>query len=833
MAVKGIDYVLSLNPTKYQSALSAVTTKTAAAAEAIDRYWKNSETGASKAGEAFVSMRTKVSSVVAALGSIYAIGVTAHYANEVRKIADEYTNLNSRLKLTTNGEQELATVREKLFRISQDTGTDYAGNADSYAKLARAVKDLGGTSSDTLQIVELVNKSLTINGSSTSMASAFMQQFAQAMGSGVLQGDEFRSMLENNGYFANQLATALNTNIAGLRSMASNGQLTADKLRSSFPRMAQTINTEFDNIAPTVERAMTMLENSFKRIVDESNRSAGGTKAVSQSVIDLAATIDRNRDGIVSLFTRLIDGAAWATKQVAGIGTEMEVLGQVAKGNLGFFDYIKMTSVEEMHDWLVKNVQTLKETGPAAQKAGAEVSAAAQKSAATQKQATGDALKDMKKRYQDYAKEIRQLQESIASQEQSLAAELRSMARSGMSDSSAWNDQKQEAQEYELAAKKAAKEAAAAMKTGDTITASAKWKDAVSMANEAKQAYKNLNTEVKDGDNVIISKQQALQTAMAGAKAAGELAISITKQQQEATVGVMNTLTQQSGFANLAAGMTTAEQQWLTSWENMKNAAGEKITLVKQQIDSISTNADQVKDKVKTAFSDIFQPPEDGNWGKVWEAMESGSKKAGETVTGDWDKVWDKWLASGSDDIRSLEEQLRELTRDRTAKIYVEKVEKNQSGGLIGAYKFGGLIQALAAGGGVRNILSGGHLPGFGGGDRRLLLGEDGEVMLNKYAVRAAGLKAALAFNAGRFDVVLDELRQRVGNTIGYRLGGLVDRLPKMQSLANGGAVAAGSDFGTINLSFPSGASVPVQTTRELARTMLREFDRMGWRASA
>ena len=139
------------------------------------------------------------------------------------------------------------------------------------------------------------------------------------------------------------------------------------------------------------------------------------------------------------------------------------------------------------------------ETGDAAKEAGKEVAKAAQQSANTQKQATGEALKDMKKQYQDYAKEVRRLQDEISGMERSLAAELRDMARSGMSDSSAWYDQKREAQEYEEAAKKAAKEANAAMAAGDTITASAKWKEAVSYANDAKQSYKNLNEEVKEG----------------------------------------------------------------------------------------------------------------------------------------------------------------------------------------------------------------------------------------------------------------------------------------------------------------------------------------------
>lgn len=141
-------------------------------------------------------------------------------------------------------------------------------------------------------------------------------------------------------------------------------------------------------------------------------------------------------------------------------------------------------------------------------------------------------------------------------------------------------------------------------------------------------------------------------------------------------------------------------------------------------------------------------------------------------------------------------------------------MEANQLGGLIGAYRSGGLlssIQALATGGGVRNILSGGRLSGYGGGDRRLLLGEDGEFMIRKEAVARYGSRFFAALNNLSLDMP------------GFALGGGL----------GGPAAATSGDSMTINLGFPSGATVPVQTTRELARSLLREFDRMGWRASA
>lgn len=782
------------------------------------------------------TLKTKLSnlsSVNLAIGGIVG-SATAFYANEVRKIADEYTNLNSRLKLVTDGEQELVAVREQLFRISQETGTEYAGNADSYTKIARAVKDLGGTSADTLQIVELVNKSLTINGSSTAMASAFMQQFAQAMGSGTLQGDEFRSMLENNGYFAAQLASALNTNIAGLREMSKNGQLTADTLRAAFPKMVSEVNSEFEKIPPTIDRSMTMLENSFKRIVDESNRASNATGQISQSIINLANTINQNRGTIVSFFSFMIDMASGAADKVLRFGewtkNNLQEAGQ-AWGNqkagwdavyAGQLDFLKMATMSavELNEWLEKNIRSYKDNSDAAKDAGEAAAKSTQQSATTQKQVTGEALKEMKKQYQDFAKEIRQLQDDINGRGKSLAAELRDMGRSGMSDHSAWQDQKKEAQEYEAAAKKAASEAKAAMESGDTITAGSKWKEAIGLADQAKQSYKDLNQEVKNGDAVMISKQQALQTAMAGVKSAGELSISILKQQQAATVGAMNTLTKESGFANLAEGMTAAEQQWLTSWESMKNAAGEKINLVKNQIDTLGTSAEQVKEKMKDAFSEVFQPPEDGDWGKVWESMESGSKAATKSITSDHDKMWDNFLASGSENIELLNKQLNELAKDRHTKIYVEKVEKNRFGGLIGANHDGGQVSRFARGG---------KLPGYGGGDRVRALLEPGEFVMRKEAVARYGVPFMQALNAMR----LNDL-----STIKARVGGLIDQAntAREQRFQQGGLATAGGSSETINLNLtlPGGSQAfPMTITKEHARQLLRHVNNMQWRSSA
>lgn len=339
-----------------------------------------------------------------------------------------------------------------------------------------------------------------------------------------------------------------------------------------------------------------------------------------------------------------------------------------------------------------------------------KISDAAGTSAAEQRRVSGEALEAMKAKYREYAAEVQRLQEQIIGRERSLASELRDMARSGMSGVDAWEDQRKQAEEYQKAAEEAAE-------AGDFTSA-------LQFADEAKQLYKGLNTEVKENGQVVISAQQGLQTAMDGVKESGTLAIEILKKQQTAASEAMDALSFEGGFDELSSGMDKSKQQWLANWKAMGSATAKEI------------------------------------------------EKADKLIT--------------------------KLVKDRKTNVYVNVVEKRQSGGVIGS------AQYLATGGRVRNMLSGGSFPGYGGGDRRHVVAEDGEVMIRKESVRNAGLRAALAFNAGRFDLVVEELSKRFDvDSIYRRTGGMVSAVqnipslppfPVPQMMSAGGVVRGGVD---------------------------------------
>ncbi len=207
----------------------------------------------------------------------------------------------------------------------------------------------------------------------------------------------------------------------------------------------------------------------------------------------------------------------------------------------------------------------------------------------TIKQVTGAALDEMKAKYKAYADEVKRLQDQIAGREASLAEQLRSMGRTGMSDLSAWKDRKAEAEEYAAAAEKA-------MEAGDHEGAAA-------LADKARTAYADLNKEVKEGDQVLVSQAEALEASMTGVESAGKLAVEALKRQQTAAADAMEELDANSGFHDLSKGMDAAEKKWLDNWNDMRKGAIDDIEAVEDRLLKIEDKEVTVwiNEKVKKA----------------------------------------------------------------------------------------------------------------------------------------------------------------------------------------------------------------------------------------
>lgn len=265
-------------------------------------------------------------------------------ARALSRQLDTYTELNNRIRLVAASEQELISVREKLFAISLRTRSSVAANAQLYSRLSQASATLGYSQTDLLKVTEILNKQVLIGGNNASEAAAGLVQFAQGIASGRLQGDELRSVLENllgvqqgliDGFALLEKRGQIDFSVtrANIRDLASEGVLGADLLLSALLAVADETEERFEQVAVTIGGAFTNLWTGILARLGLGDEAIGSSGAIASTVQKLAdvvtpATVSEN------LFRRVRAGDVQVESLTAA---NLEAIGKVAEKRLADF----------------------------------------------------------------------------------------------------------------------------------------------------------------------------------------------------------------------------------------------------------------------------------------------------------------------------------------------------------------------------------------------------------------------------------------------------------------------------------------------------------------
>ena len=244
----------------------------------LDRAAGSSERAANKMGKAWGLALGYISSAVI-------IGATRALARQV----DTMANLNARLGLVTSGTQALAKAQADVFAIAQRTSTDLEATADLYVKLAQGSDTLRGDQERLAGIVQTVSEALVVSGADAASTTAVIRQFAQALASGSLRGDEFVSVMEGAPRLARAIADGLQVPIGSLRQLAAQGDLTAEKVIAALESQRAAVEREFGKMPITIGRAMERVENSLQMLIggaDESSKASASLGAAISSLAD-------------------------------------------------------------------------------------------------------------------------------------------------------------------------------------------------------------------------------------------------------------------------------------------------------------------------------------------------------------------------------------------------------------------------------------------------------------------------------------------------------------------------------------------------------------------
>ncbi len=213
-------------------------------------------------------------------------------AREFVAQSDAMTLVNARLRQASTTAAEFRDLQRDLFSSAQRLGGSYVELAASAARMTPAIQALGGGAREAAKLAEIVIATAKIQGSTAQEAAAAAQQFAQALGSGVLQGDELKSILENNQKLARLLAEGLGVGVGQLKQMGAEGKLTSDAVASAVLKSYQKIQAEAANIPMTFEAGMQRLQNASALASAQMNDQIGVTKTLGTMFGQLAAALE-------------------------------------------------------------------------------------------------------------------------------------------------------------------------------------------------------------------------------------------------------------------------------------------------------------------------------------------------------------------------------------------------------------------------------------------------------------------------------------------------------------------------------------------------------------
>ncbi|MBF0336077.1 MAG: tape measure protein [Alphaproteobacteria bacterium] len=228
-----------------------------------------------------------------AVQSLLGVAFAGAIVQQVIALADSYHVLEGRLRLVTRSEAEMAAAHQRLFALSQQTRTAHEATVDLYSRMARASKELGLDQNALIAITKATNQALAISGATAQSAAAAVFQFAQALASGELRGDEFRSMMESAPRLMQAVADGMGAPVGKLRELAETGRLTAEVVTQALLKQAGQIDAEFSNLPVTVGQAWTNVGNAILKTIGEVDTAVGGTSAIASVLMALADNFDK------------------------------------------------------------------------------------------------------------------------------------------------------------------------------------------------------------------------------------------------------------------------------------------------------------------------------------------------------------------------------------------------------------------------------------------------------------------------------------------------------------------------------------------------------------
>ncbi len=258
--------------------------------------------------------KTELAASGASTGLTRLLGMVASVATVVKTMdmADTYTNTKARLDMITSSLEEQRDLQQDIFAAANRSRGSYTEMANATAKMRMLAGDAFGSNQEALGFTELLQKSLKVSGASQGEQDSAFLQLTQAMAAGKLQGDEFRSVMENAPMVANAIADYMGKSKGELKELSSEGAITADIIKNAMFSAADDINEKFDSMPMTFADTWSKIKNAstqaFGGVFEKLNSllNSEGAQTALNNIIGLIYLAGDATEGFIDFCT-----AAW------------------------------------------------------------------------------------------------------------------------------------------------------------------------------------------------------------------------------------------------------------------------------------------------------------------------------------------------------------------------------------------------------------------------------------------------------------------------------------------------------------------------------------------
>lgn len=243
----------------------------------------------------------KYLNAAAAVAAVASVGKAVKtVTSDIIEMGNQWGRTTAMLKNAVGDAGDYQSSFETSLKYANEVGVTTDDFIQSASRLRTLAPEVVTNYSDAAKFTKLLDMNMVSTGASTQEASSAMRQITQALGKGIVNGDELNSIMENSPQIARMLAKHLDASVGDLKQLGKEGSISGQDLYDTVLENADAIEKQFYAMPVTADRAWNSIKNTV------SARSAEASTALSANLGKALTAISSS--GMTDTFGEMLAG---------------------------------------------------------------------------------------------------------------------------------------------------------------------------------------------------------------------------------------------------------------------------------------------------------------------------------------------------------------------------------------------------------------------------------------------------------------------------------------------------------------------------------------------